>query len=250
MDPIVRLVPNTYIAKESGGWAVRAEKLFSRAFLLIKCMESEIKKEVQLDNDVRIFQRHRELRRHSGYPSVATTTTTPARRTRVIAPKPERFKDSLSVGYEALQNKRRVNFKTGENTGDIGGSARPFPHPPSGNRALDLLDFYAGSVSATVNNLHFDICVFLRNEDPGSLDWVKEDCIKSGDPYTSKPTSSPGRCSGLQNKRNIDKRNGFCFSSRKRWTMSIKHHFVGGQSKDTHQSENTDDIGLVGEHWN
>lgn len=27
--------------------------------------------------------------------------------------------------------------------------------------------------------------------------------------------------------------------------MSIKHHFVGGQSKDTHQSENTDDIGLV-----
>ncbi|SJL11553.1 uncharacterized protein ARMOST_14958 [Armillaria ostoyae] len=39
---------------------------------------------------------------------------------------------------------RVLRTHNSENTSDIGGSARPFPHPPSGNRALDLLDFYTG----------------------------------------------------------------------------------------------------------
>ncbi|PBK83548.1 hypothetical protein ARMGADRAFT_674062 [Armillaria gallica] len=33
MDSAIKLVPNTYVAKKSGGWTVRAEKKFSRTFL-------------------------------------------------------------------------------------------------------------------------------------------------------------------------------------------------------------------------
>lgn len=59
MDSVIKLVPNTYLAKEIG-WVSRScgEVVLTCIPPLIKYMDSESDKEVQLDNDTHVFLWH------------------------------------------------------------------------------------------------------------------------------------------------------------------------------------------------